>query len=150
MRESQHLPMKKTLNLHMGLIIAATTTCLPDSFKIYIHHSFVLPLGFASLSVGTLNQSPVSESQHICFSALGMAFDASTNSLQKPIIQIYSTTNDEVTPFWKEKYEKDANKYWDIFYKRHQDRSFKDRHYLDKEWGHYFSVSVQSIFLPLI
>uniref|UniRef100_A0A251RLJ5 Putative methyltransferase-like, S-adenosyl-L-methionine-dependent methyltransferase n=1 Tax=Helianthus annuus TaxID=4232 RepID=A0A251RLJ5_HELAN len=113
MRESQHLPMKKTLNLHMGLIIAATTTCLPDSFKCYIFVN----------------------------SALGMAFDASTNSLQKPIIQIYSTTNDEVTPFWKEKYEKDANKYWDIFYKRHQDRSFKDRHYLDKEWGHYFSVN---------
>ncbi|KAJ0494702.1 hypothetical protein HanIR_Chr12g0600451 [Helianthus annuus] len=33
MRESQHLPMKNTLNLHMGLINAATTTCFPDSFK---------------------------------------------------------------------------------------------------------------------
>ncbi|KAM0043139.1 putative methyltransferase [Helianthus debilis subsp. tardiflorus] len=79
-----------------------------------------------------------------------MASDASTNSLQKPIIQIYSTLNDEVTPFWKEKYEKDAKKYWDIFYKRHQDRFFKDRHYLDKEWGHYFSVNLQSICLSLI
>lgn len=38
-----------------------------------------------------------------------------------------------------EKYEKDARKYWDVFYKRHQDRFFKDRHYLDKEWGSYFS-----------
>ncbi|XP_015627974.2 uncharacterized protein [Oryza sativa Japonica Group] len=43
-----------------------------------------------------------------------------------------------VTPFWKEKYERDARRYWDIFYKRHEDRFFKDRHYLDKEWGKYF------------
>ncbi|MFS7978448.1 hypothetical protein Hanom_Chr10g00915611 [Helianthus anomalus] len=33
MRESQHLSMKKTLNLHMSLINAATTTCMRDSFK---------------------------------------------------------------------------------------------------------------------
>ncbi|CAN6302345.1 unnamed protein product [Urochloa humidicola] len=43
-----------------------------------------------------------------------------------------------VTPFWKEKYERDARRYWDIFYKRHEDKFFKDRHYLDKEWGKYF------------
>ncbi|KAL5216978.1 hypothetical protein ABZP36_017662 [Zizania latifolia] len=42
-----------------------------------------------------------------------------------------------VTPFWKEKYERDARRYWDIFYKRHEDKFFKDRHYLDKEWGKY-------------
>ncbi|KAJ0895051.1 hypothetical protein HanPSC8_Chr09g0396001 [Helianthus annuus] len=33
MRESQHLPMKKPLNLHTSLINAATTTCMRDSFK---------------------------------------------------------------------------------------------------------------------
>ncbi|CAN6308076.1 unnamed protein product [Urochloa humidicola] len=43
-----------------------------------------------------------------------------------------------VTAFWKEKYERDARRYWDIFYKRHEDKFFKDRHYLDKEWGKYF------------
>ncbi|KAL0311857.1 UNVERIFIED_CONTAM: tRNA N(3)-methylcytidine methyltransferase METTL6 [Sesamum radiatum] len=59
---------------------------------------------------------------------------------QQPKIQIYSPSNDEVSAFWREKYEKDAKKYWDIFYKRHQDKFFKDRHYLDKEWGHHFSV----------
>ncbi|KAF8688041.1 hypothetical protein HU200_042458 [Digitaria exilis] len=37
-----------------------------------------------------------------------------------------------------EKYERDARRYWDIFYKRHEDKFFKDRHYLDKEWGKYF------------
>ncbi|XP_022142829.1 uncharacterized protein LOC111012843 isoform X2 [Momordica charantia] len=37
-------------------------------------------------------------------------------------IQIYSTSNTGVSSFWREKYEKDAKKYWDIFYKKHQDR----------------------------
>ncbi|KAI3855589.1 hypothetical protein MKX03_006627 [Papaver bracteatum] len=55
-----------------------------------------------------------------------------------PKLQIYPTASTGISPFWKEKYEKDAKKYWDVFYKRHQDKFFKDRHYLDKEWGHYF------------
>ncbi|KAG7943305.1 hypothetical protein I3843_15G031800 [Carya illinoinensis] len=56
-------------------------------------------------------------------------------------IQIYPPSSDVISPFWREKYEREAKKYWDIFYKRHQDRFFKDRHYLDKEWGHHFSGS---------
>ncbi|KAL7121883.1 hypothetical protein ACP275_01G011500 [Erythranthe tilingii] len=59
--------------------------------------------------------------------------------VQQGKIQIYSPSNDEVSAFWRDKYEKDAKKYWDIFYKRHQDKFFKDRHYLEKEWGHHFS-----------
>lgn len=31
-------------------------------------------------------------------------------------------------------YEAHAGRYWDLFYKRNEDRFFKDRHYLDKEW----------------
>uniref|UniRef100_A0A803N1Y8 Methyltransferase type 12 domain-containing protein n=1 Tax=Chenopodium quinoa TaxID=63459 RepID=A0A803N1Y8_CHEQI len=54
-------------------------------------------------------------------------------------IQIYPTANSGISSFWKDKYEKDAKKYWDIFYKRHQDKFFKDRHYLDKEWGRHFN-----------
>ncbi|PON71715.1 Methyltransferase type [Parasponia andersonii] len=64
-----------------------------------------------------------------------------SNAKEEPVprLQIYSTSaNGGVSPFWREKYEKDAKKYWDVFYKRHQDKFFKDRHYLDKEWGHYF------------
>ncbi|XP_021738961.1 uncharacterized protein LOC110705411 [Chenopodium quinoa] len=54
-------------------------------------------------------------------------------------IQIYPAANSGISSFWKDKYEKDAKKYWDIFYKRHQDKFFKDRHYLDKEWGRHFT-----------
>ncbi|KAK4793001.1 hypothetical protein SAY86_023436 [Trapa natans] len=66
-----------------------------------------------------------------------------------PKLQIYSTSSNMVSPFWKEKYERDAKKYWDIFYKRHQDKFFKDRHYLDKEWGHYFSGSGKMVVLEV-
>ncbi|CAL5374015.1 unnamed protein product [Camellia sinensis] len=31
-----------------------------------------------------------------------------------------------------------TSKYWDKFYKRHQNKFFKDRHYLVKDWGQYF------------
>ncbi|CAD5319549.1 unnamed protein product [Arabidopsis thaliana] len=96
---------------------------------------------------------------------------------QKPIekLQIYPTANAGVSPFWRDKYERDAKKYWDIFYKHHGDREkrnygclerilsstayaldflvlhqfFKDRHYLDKEWNSYFSVSGKSVILEV-
>lgn len=33
-----------------------------------------------------------------------------------------------------EKYENEAGKFWDIFYKRNGTKFFKDRHYLDREF----------------
>ncbi|XP_061349617.1 uncharacterized protein LOC133294874 isoform X1 [Gastrolobium bilobum] len=62
-------------------------------------------------------------------------------------LQIYSNTNTGVSPFWREKYEREAKRYWDVFYKRHKDRFFKDRHYLDKEWGAYFSGGGRKVIL---
>ncbi|KAK8514221.1 hypothetical protein V6N13_063123 [Hibiscus sabdariffa] len=38
-----------------------------------------------------------------------------------------------------EYYQKNAGKFWDKFYKRHKNKFFKDRHYLEKDWGQYFS-----------
>ncbi|KAG5244117.1 hypothetical protein OIU76_009020 [Salix suchowensis] len=63
--------------------------------------------------------------------------------------QIYSTSSTGVTPFWREKYEREAKKYWDVFYKRHQDKFFKDRHYLDKEWGQYFAGEERRVVLEV-
>ncbi|KAL8043400.1 hypothetical protein ABFX02_09G117500 [Erythranthe guttata] len=38
-------------------------------------------------------------------------------------------------------YIRKSMKNWDKFYKRHQSKFFKDRHYLEKDWGKYFSDS---------
>ncbi|EER92872.1 hypothetical protein BDA96_01G542200 [Sorghum bicolor] len=71
-----------------------------------------------------------------------MSFTGSAPEQQQPATARISSSSAGsgrlVTPFWKEKYERDARRYWDIFYKRHEDKFFKDRHYLDKEWGKYF------------
>ncbi|KAM7507498.1 hypothetical protein LguiA_017951 [Lonicera macranthoides] len=82
-----------------------------------------------------------------------MASDTQDTMEQKqhpqPKLQIYPTSSSEISPFWREKYEREAKKYWDVFYKHHQDRFFKDRHYLDKEWGHYFSGVERKVILEV-
>ncbi|XP_057524424.1 uncharacterized protein LOC130804110 isoform X2 [Amaranthus tricolor] len=80
-----------------------------------------------------------------------MASKSTESAEQQPTtkIQIYPTANSGISSFWKDKYERDAKKYWDIFYKRHQDKFFKDRHYLDKEWGRYFTVPGGKVLLEV-
>ncbi|XP_058105966.1 uncharacterized protein LOC131249310 isoform X2 [Magnolia sinica] len=75
------------------------------------------------------------------------AVDAESDRIPK--LRIYSPPNAGVSPFWRDKYERDARKYWDIFYKRHQDKFFKDRHYLDKEWGCYFDAKGKKVILEI-
>ncbi|MCO5588797.1 hypothetical protein L7F22_042756 [Adiantum nelumboides] len=58
--------------------------------------------------------------------------------MKASIKQIYPPPTNLVSEFWREKYEKDAKKYWELFYKRNSNKFFKDRHYLHKEWGKYF------------
>lgn len=40
-----------------------------------------------------------------------------------------------VDVWWYNKYEREASRYWDLFYKRNRDNFFKDRHYLMREFG---------------
>ena len=44
-----------------------------------------------------------------------------------------------------ERYEKDARKNWDVFYKNNQDKFFKDRHYLAREFPHIFPEGVDVV-----
>lgn len=73
--------------------------------------------------------------------------NAANHQHEAPKLQIYPTPNSGVSPYWRgtkffsvhvnrliqvilnswflfstDKYERDAKKYWDVFYKRHQDR----------------------------
>ncbi|XP_024395799.1 uncharacterized protein [Physcomitrium patens] len=57
-------------------------------------------------------------------------------------VLIYPQKSEFVSPYLREKYEKEAGKNWDLFYKRNADRFFKDRHYLDKEWGEYIRGTI--------
>jgi methyltransferase-like protein 6 len=40
------------------------------------------------------------------------------------------TQGANVTTFWRDKYVREASKYWHTFYKRNTDNFYKDRHYL--------------------
>lgn len=47
-----------------------------------------------------------------------------------------SSASDRIvaSPFMVAKLEREAAKNWDVFYRRHQDRFFRDRHWTDREF----------------
>jgi len=53
---------------------------------------------------------------------------------EEEIQEILAADKKPVTVFWQDKYEKEARRMWDVFYKVNADKFFKDRHYLEKEF----------------
>lgn len=62
------------------------------------------------------------------------------NSFQEKILsdeekQLMDLQNSRLVPTFKaEALEKNAKKYWDLFYKRNETRFFKDRHWTTREF----------------
>lgn len=55
-------------------------------------------------------------------------------SIEKEIEKIISEDHSKPTEFWYQKYEKDAKRNWDIFYKHNTTNFFKNRYYIDSEF----------------
>jgi methyltransferase-like protein 6 len=54
----------------------------------------------------------------------------------RPALQLaLDKVNDSsVSQFWKDKYEREAKRNWDLFYRRNETNFFKDRHYIEREF----------------
>ncbi|TKY88204.1 hypothetical protein EX895_002914 [Sporisorium graminicola] len=55
--------------------------------------------------------------------------------VESTISDIISTNRRSATAFTVSKHSRDAAKNWDKFYKNHQDKFFKDRHWTNREFG---------------
>jgi methyltransferase-like protein 6 len=49
-------------------------------------------------------------------------------------LQLQKVSDSSVSQFWKDKYEREARKNWDLFYRRNETNFFKDRHYIEREF----------------
>ena len=58
--------------------------------------------------------------------------DGETTS--SPYAPYASRAGSRVSQHWVDRYEREAGKMWELFYRRNADRFFKDRHYLETEW----------------
>ena len=53
---------------------------------------------------------------------------------KKEIAELLAKQGKPLRKFWYDDYETKASKYWNEFYRRNEDRFFKDRHYIDVEF----------------
>ncbi|KAI8098953.1 S-adenosyl-L-methionine-dependent methyltransferase [Halteromyces radiatus] len=63
--------------------------------------------------------------------------DMDTERIEKHVQrakEIIEKDTKEVGSFWVNKYKKEAARNWDIFYKRHATKFFKDRHWTEREF----------------
>jgi methyltransferase-like protein 6 len=80
---------------------------------------------------------------------------SSSSSVTKPTTKtsatgfnFYKKTN-EVPPFWKEKYKKNAHTYWDKFYKSNSTNFYKDRHWILREFSELLEQATEASVLEV-
>ncbi|KAL2539116.1 S-adenosyl-L-methionine-dependent methyltransferase superfamily protein [Abeliophyllum distichum] len=82
----------------------------------------------------------MSSSSNFMMGSIPIAAVDRRNCCQLPTIRVGSLTSAEYVNDNSEHYFcRKSVSCWDKFYKRHQNKFFKDRHYLEKDWGKYFS-----------
>jgi methyltransferase-like protein 6 len=64
-----------------------------------------------------------------------ISFVATLGDDQVRIKELLADDDQLVEPEWRDKYEVEAMKYWDHFYKQRSDNFYKDRHYLREEFA---------------
>ena len=77
------------------------------------------------------------QSKYVCLEAAAGSTvgSAIAGQLCKSYTPYTGATSSVVPAFWVNRYEREAAKNWEFFYRRNRDRFFKDRHYLQAEWN---------------